>query len=66
MFSDDGAADAWARTMAAQSNYATGVEAGAGDRIITLSTCTGESAEERYVVQAVFRELITPQAESAA
>lgn len=59
LFDGDAAVGAWSSEMTAQSRYPTGIEVGAGDKIITLSTCTGESEVERYVVQAVFRELVS-------
>ena len=37
----------------------TGVTPEAGDRILTLSTCTGDGYAQRWVVQAVLR----PEAE---
>lgn len=34
----------------------TGVQPQAGERILTLSTCTGDGYAKRWVVQAVLRE----------
>ncbi|MDR1541492.1 MAG: class B sortase [Clostridiales bacterium] len=41
-----------ATEMKARSAYDTGVELRPGDRVLTLSTCTNESEETRFVVNA--------------
>ena len=38
--------------MAARSMHESGIEVGAGDRVLTLSTCTNVDRDERFVVNA--------------
>ena len=38
------------------SEYDTGVDVGAGSRIVTLSTCTSAGDSNRYVVRGVLEE----------
>ena len=50
-FSDDGDYLRFLADMKAQSDFASPVEVGAADRIVTLSTCSYEYWDARYVVQ---------------
>lgn len=51
-FSNEQIREAWAADCAARSNMDLGRQPGAEDKILTLSTCTGESYTSRWVVQA--------------
>ena len=50
-FSDDGDYQRFLNSWKAQSDFVTPVEPSAQDRIVTLSTCTYEFFDARYVVQ---------------
>ncbi len=49
-FPDDNSFRNWLGRMVAQSDFSTDVQVGAEDRIITLSTCSYEWYDARYVV----------------
>lgn len=55
-FSDDAARQTWLDGCMRQNILDTGIVPTAGDRVITLSTCTGTGQSTRWVVQAVLRE----------
>ena len=52
VFPSDDAFNALASEMKARSMYDTGVDIKPGDRILTLSTCTNESEDTRFVLNA--------------
>ena len=58
LFSDASSFNAWCHEMGRQSAYDTGILPSHDDYVLTLSTCTGVTAEERYVVQAVYQKTI--------
>lgn len=48
----DSSYESYLKKMAGQSSSVTGVEAGIGDRVVTLSTCTSSGLKtERFVIQ---------------
>ncbi len=55
-FSDDAARQSYLDGCVRQNILDTGIVPTAGDRVITLSTCTGTGQSTRWVVQAVLRE----------
>lgn len=58
LFQDDAALAAWGAQMKGLSKYGCDTAVKAGDRVVTLSTCTGEQVDERYVVQGVLIDTI--------
>lgn len=48
----------WVERMAGHSKFDLGVEVSGDDKIITLVTCIGGNPEDRYVVQAVLKEVV--------
>ena len=51
-FADDQAYQEYLNMITSQSQYDTGVEVSVDDSIITLSTCTNRTDDERYIVHA--------------
>lgn len=47
----------WARGLVGKSDFESDVALQLGDRIITLSTCSYEFADARYVVSGILREM---------
>lgn len=55
-FADDGAFEAWLEDAKARSAFTSQIRPSAQDRILTLSTCSYEFQNARFVVAGVLRE----------
>lgn len=51
-FANDTAYQEYLNMITSQSKYDTGVEVSSSDKIITLSTCTNRTDDERYIIHA--------------
>lgn len=56
-FGSDGEYEAWLAECAGRSCFSTGITPEAGDRILTLSTCTYEYDDARFLIQGILREI---------
>ena len=54
---ESGLEEDFIRSCLANSEIETGVEPEAGAQVLTLSTCTGEGYESRWVVQGVLAQV---------
>ena len=61
VFQDEDEFDAWREVIKERSSIETKVVPGQGERILTLSTCSYEFDNARYVLHGVLRKARMPE-----
>ncbi len=61
VFQDEDEFDAWREVIKERSSIETEVVPGQGERILTLSTCSYEFDNARYVLHGVLRKARMPE-----